>query len=81
MPCMRLVRAEMLETLRTEFIKFARARGLPDRVVHFRLALRNCLMPVSGVWINLLVSLSANCKKQRIGHLPIPGGSPGGCDI
>ena len=46
---MRLVRAEMLETLRTEFIKFARARGLPDRVVHFRLALRNCLMPVITV--------------------------------
>jgi peptide/nickel transport system permease protein len=43
---MRLVRAEMLETMRTDFIKFARARGVPARVVQFRHALRNCLMPV-----------------------------------
>jgi peptide/nickel transport system permease protein len=32
---MRLVRAEMLETMRTDFIRFARARGLPSRSVHF----------------------------------------------
>ncbi|MCL5777181.1 ABC transporter permease [Limibaculum sp. FT325] len=43
---MRLVRAEMLEVLRADFIKFARARGVPARIVHFRHALRNCLMPV-----------------------------------
>ncbi|GAW36890.1 glutathione transport system permease protein GsiC [Roseovarius sp. A-2] len=43
---MRLVRAEMLEVLRSDFIKFARARGVPARVIHFRHALRNCLMPV-----------------------------------
>ena len=43
---MRLVRAEMLEVLRADFIKFARARGIPARTVHFRHALRNCLMPV-----------------------------------
>jgi len=43
---MRLVRAEMLEVLRADFIKFARARGIPARVVHFRHALRNTLMPV-----------------------------------
>jgi peptide/nickel transport system permease protein len=58
---MRLVRAEMLETLRTEFIKFARARGLPDRVVHFRLALRNCLMPVitvTGMQIGNLIAFA-----------------------
>lgn len=58
---MRLVRAEMQETLRTEFIKFARARGLPDRVVHFRLALRNCLMPVitvTGMQIGNLIAFA-----------------------
>ncbi|OAE54462.1 ABC transporter permease [Achromobacter insolitus] len=58
---MRLVRAEMLETLRTEFIKFPRARGLPDRVVHFRLALRNCLMPVitvTGMQIGNLIAFA-----------------------
>ncbi|MBB3995650.1 peptide/nickel transport system permease protein [Sulfitobacter undariae] len=43
---MRLVRAEMLEVLRSDFIKFARARGVPARSIHFRHALRNCLMPV-----------------------------------
>ena len=42
----RLVRAEMLEVLRTDYIKFARARGLPDRVVHFGHALKNTLVPV-----------------------------------
>jgi len=46
---LRLVRAEMLEVLRAEFIKFARARGLPDRVIHFRHALRNTLIPVLTV--------------------------------
>ncbi|MDX1738456.1 MAG: ABC transporter permease [Alphaproteobacteria bacterium] len=43
---MRLVRAEMLEVLRTDYIKFARARGLPTRSVHFRHALKNTLVPV-----------------------------------
>ncbi len=43
---MRLVRAEMLEVLRTDYIKFARARGLPDRLVHFGHALKNTLVPV-----------------------------------
>ncbi len=43
---MRLVRSEMLEVLRTDFIKFARARGLPDRLVNFRHALKNTLVPV-----------------------------------
>jgi peptide/nickel transport system permease protein len=43
---MRLVRAEMLEVMRTEYIKFARARGLSDGSVHFRHALRNAMVPV-----------------------------------
>jgi peptide/nickel transport system permease protein len=43
---MRLVRAEMLETLRTDFIKFARARGVRRQALWFRHALKNCLMPV-----------------------------------
>jgi peptide/nickel transport system permease protein len=43
---MRLVRAEMLEVLRTDYIKFARARGLPNRVVYFGHALKNTLVPV-----------------------------------
>jgi len=43
---LRLVRAEMLEVLRTDYIKFARARGLTNRAVHFGHALKNTLVPV-----------------------------------
>ena len=43
---MRLVRSEMMEVLRTDYIKFARARGLTDRAVHFGHALKNTLVPV-----------------------------------
>ena len=42
----RLVRGEMLEVLRSDFIRFARARGLPDNAVHFGHALKNTLLPV-----------------------------------
>src|SRR5215210_1996457 len=43
---MRLVRAEMLEVLRTDYIRFARARGLRTRAIHFGHALKNTLVPV-----------------------------------
>lgn len=43
---MRLVRSEMLEVLRTDYIKFARARGLTNRAVHFGHALKNTMVPV-----------------------------------
>ncbi len=43
---MRLVRAEMLEVLRADYIRFARARGLPNRAVYFGHALKNTLVPV-----------------------------------
>jgi peptide/nickel transport system permease protein len=43
---MRLTRAEMLEVLRTDYIRFARARGLTDRAVYFRHGLSNTLVPV-----------------------------------
>lgn len=46
---MRLVRAEMLEVLRTDYIRFARARGLPDSTVYFGHALRNTLVPVMTI--------------------------------
>ena len=46
---MRLVRAEMLEVLRTDYIKFARARGLSSRAVNFGHALKNTLIPVITV--------------------------------
>ncbi|WP_049641895.1 ABC transporter permease [Candidatus Rhodobacter oscarellae] len=46
---MRLVRAEMLEVLRQDYVRFARARGLSERVVNFRHALKNTLVPVITV--------------------------------
>lgn len=58
---LRLVRAEMLEVLRTDHIRFARARGLTDRAVHFRHALKNTLVPVitlSGLQIGSLLAFS-----------------------
>ena len=46
---LRLVRAEMLEVLRSDYIKFARARGLTKRAIHYRHALKNTLIPVITV--------------------------------
>jgi len=46
---MRLVRGEMMEVLRTDYIKFARARGLTDRAVNFGHALKNTLVPVMTI--------------------------------
>ena len=46
---MRLVRSEMLEVLRQDYIRFARARGLRERSVNFRHALKNTLVPVITV--------------------------------
>ena len=43
---MRLVRTEMLEVLRTDYIRFARARGLSQRTIYFGHALKNTLVPV-----------------------------------
>ncbi|AVP58755.1 ABC transporter permease [Pulveribacter suum] len=58
---MRLVRAEMLEVLRTDYIKFARARGLTDRAIHFGHALKNTLVPVmtiTGLQIGGLIAFA-----------------------
>jgi peptide/nickel transport system permease protein len=58
---MRLVRAEMLEVLRTDYIKFARARGLTDRAIHFGHALKNTLVPVItiiGLQLGVIIAFS-----------------------
>jgi peptide/nickel transport system permease protein len=57
----RLVRAEMLEVLRTDYIRFARARGLTDRAIHFGHALRNTLVPVItiiGLQLGLIIAFA-----------------------
>ena len=58
---MRLVRAEMLEVLRTDYVKFARARGLPNRAVYFGHALKNTLVPVltiTGLQLGSLIAFA-----------------------
>ncbi|WP_439548611.1 ABC transporter permease [Falsiroseomonas sp.] len=58
---MRLVRAEMLEVLRTDYIKFARARGLSNRAVHFGHALKNTLVPVitiTGLQLGAIIAFA-----------------------
>jgi peptide/nickel transport system permease protein len=58
---MRLVRAEMLEVMRADYIKFARARGLRDRAVHFRHALKNTLVPVitiTGLQLGAIIAFA-----------------------
>jgi len=58
---MRLVRAEMLEVLRTDYIKFARARGLTNRAIHFGHALKNTLVPVitiTGLQLGAIIAFA-----------------------
>jgi peptide/nickel transport system permease protein len=58
---MRLVRAEMLEVLRTDYIKFARARGISDHAVYFGHALKNTLVPVitiTGLQLGALIAFA-----------------------
>ena len=58
---MRLVRAEMLEVLRTDYVKFARARGLSNTAIHFGHALKNTLVPVitiTGLQLGSLIAFA-----------------------
>jgi peptide/nickel transport system permease protein len=58
---MRLVRSEMMEVLRTDYIKFARARGIVSRSIHFHHALKNTLIPVitiAGLQLGSLIAFS-----------------------
>ncbi len=58
---MRLVRSELIDVLSSDYIRFARARGLSARHIHFKLALRNALMPVitvTGLQIGSLIAFA-----------------------
>ena len=58
---MRLVRAEMLEVLRTDYIKFAHARGLSERAINYGHALKNTLVPVitvTGLQIGSIIAFA-----------------------
>lgn len=58
---MRLVRSEMMEVLRTDYIKFARARGLGNRAIHFGHALKNTMIPVitiTGLQVGSIIAFA-----------------------
>ncbi len=58
---MRLVRSEMLEVLRQDYIRFARARGLKERAINFRHALKNTLVPVitiTGLQLGAIIAFA-----------------------
>ena len=58
---MRLVRSEMLEVLRSDYIKFARARGLSAKKIYFKHALKNTLLPVitiTGLQLGGIIAFS-----------------------
>ena len=58
---MRLVRSEMLETLRTDFIRFARARGIPKNRIYYKHALKNTMLPVitiTGLQLGGIIAFS-----------------------
>jgi peptide/nickel transport system permease protein len=84
---MRLVRSEMLEVLRTDYIKFARARGLSNRAVNFGHALKNTLVPVitiTGLQLGSIIAFALITEQvfqwpgmgllflQAIGEVDIP---------
>ena len=57
----RLVRAEMMEILQTDYIKFAKARGIKDKIINYKHALKNGLIPVitiTGINIGTLIAFS-----------------------
>ena len=57
----RLVRAEMMEILQTDYIKFARARGIEENTINFKHALKNGLIPVitiTGINVGTLIAFS-----------------------
>src|SRR5690606_3518707 len=58
---LRRVRPETLDVIQTDFIKFYRARGLPERSIHFRHALKNTLVPVitiTGLPLGWIIAFS-----------------------
>lgn len=68
---LRLVRAEMLEVLKTDFIKFARARGIPARRIYLKHALKNTLVPVvTAIGLQLSSLFAFSIITERVFQWP-----------
>ena len=55
----RLIRAEMMEVLQSDYVRYARAKGLSPRRIHFLHALKNTMLPVitvGGVQLGIMVA-------------------------
>ena len=65
----RMTRSSMLETLRSPYVLFARAKGLPERVVLVRHALRNALLPTITVLAHRYRLADRRCRRRRDGVL------------
>lgn len=68
---LRLIRAEMLEVLRTDYIRFAWARGLPGQRVYLRHALKNTLVPVvTAIGLQLSSLFAFSIITERVFQWP-----------
>ena len=68
----RITRSTMLEVLRQDFIRTARAKGLPRRTVVIKHALANALIPITTV-VGIIVSLSISGSVVTESLFSIPG--------
>lgn len=68
---LRLIRAEMLEVLRTDYIRFAWARGLPSQIVYLQHALKNTLVPVvTAIGLQLSSLFAFSIITERVFQWP-----------
>jgi len=68
---MRLTRAQMLEVLRQDYIRTSRSKGLSERAVIYRHALRNAVVPiVTLLGLNMAVLISGTVVLESIFVLP-----------
>jgi len=68
---LRLIRAEMMEVLKTDYIRFAWARGLPPRSIYYRHALKNTLVPViTAVGLQLSSLFAFSIITERVFQWP-----------
>lgn len=73
---LRLTRGQLLEVLREDYVRTAWAKGLPERVVVIRHALRNALLPVvTVIGLQLAVLLGGTVLIENIFALPGMGRS------
>jgi peptide/nickel transport system permease protein len=70
-PIMRIMRSALLEVLRQDYIRTAWSKGLPERVVVLRHALKNAMIPViSLVGLQMPLYIAGSVIMEAIFRLP-----------